>query len=90
MNEARLPRTGAHAPGEITNTATWRAFNWLTRHRQHQAARVAPALPALAEKRREIARRRYSRWVHNVDLNSDVPGETKAPRHIERMAREAA
>jgi hypothetical protein len=51
-------------------------------HRDQQAARVAPALPALAEKRARIARKRAERWFFNHPDQRFVPG------HIRQMKRE--
>lgn len=53
-------------------------------HSKAQAARVAPALPAFAERRAELAKRRVKRWQLSVgrrDLST-------APGHIKRMSRE--
>jgi len=54
-------------------------------HARQQAARVAEALPALAAKRSDLARRRVKRWQakHGRDLSL-------APRHIKAMSRERA
>lgn len=53
-------------------------------HRQHQAARVAPALPAFADRRADLARKRVRRWDENhPDLTL-----ADAPTHIKRMTRE--
>jgi hypothetical protein len=56
----------------------------LRHHRDKQAARVAPALPAFAERRANLAKRRVKRWqtTHGRDLS-------EAPGHIKRMSREA-
>lgn len=66
-----------------------RAAICLYKHRVDQARRVAPALPVLAEKRKEIARRRFARWTLNKDMQADLPGTLKAPGHISAMLREA-
>lgn len=53
-------------------------------HRQHQAARVAPALPAFAGRRADLARKR----VRRRDENHPDMTLADAPTHIKRMTRE--
>lgn len=59
------------------------------KHADKQAARVAPALAVLAEKRKTWAAHRFARWTRNVDMECDVPGSVKAPGHIRAMSIEA-
>lgn len=81
MREARLPRTGVTA-----ETGRERAQWGLVAHRQRQAARVAPALPAMAEKRKAIALNRVNRWRYRSAFLMSRPD--LVPGHIRAMARE--
>jgi hypothetical protein len=82
VREARLPRTGVHEQHPFDKTGAERCRVFVENHRDQQAARVAPALPVLAEKRQAIALKRANRWFgkHN--------DPRKAPRHILEMAAE--
>lgn len=62
-----------------------RAAARLQAHREKQAARVAPALEALAGKRRAWAYRRSLRWAGS---NPDLFIQEDAPGHIWQMAKE--
>lgn len=66
------------SPAPATSTGAERAAIRLYKHRVDQAARVAPALPALAEKRKFIASVRVMRWGTQPHRLNVAPGHIKA------------
>jgi hypothetical protein len=81
MREARLPRTGIHAPQPLDDVSgSSRALNFQQRYRKQQAARVKPALAAFAEQRRIRQAIRRMRWMKNREAPEDL---LRAPRHIQ-------
>lgn len=86
MRERDLPRTGVHEQDRRAKDGADRSYAFWKAHRNAQHLRVAPALPALAEKRKAVALKRVNRWRYKSAIRMHLPH--LMPGHIRAMAKE--
>jgi hypothetical protein len=79
VREARLPRTGIHEQHPRDTNGADRCRRFVENHAAAQAARVEPALTAMAKSRRIALAVRRARWLKDREALDLL----RAPRHIQ-------